>query len=109
MLRKGASCGEPTAAFSQVGEAPDRVDEVAVRRKLERVHTRFAKRCAERSFVTLCGACEPLAKTAIVRVDEQLRAALRVLQEDESQIRHIDFERIVKPHSEHFVPLRETR
>ena len=76
---RAAARGELAAPLAQVGEAEDRIDEIAVGRELERIDARFAERRAQRRFPALGRLREARAETAVVGVDEQLLARLGVL------------------------------
>jgi hypothetical protein len=52
---------------------------------------------------------EALAKTPVVRVDEELLAGLGILEHEEPQVGQFVLQRIVQPHRDHLVAPRELR
>ena len=104
-LRAG---GEPAAALAQVGEAQDRVDQVVVGGRA-RARRRRRRGSAARSSASRRsrGGGEALAEAAVVRVDEQLLAGLGVLHHEQAEVGQLHLERIVQPHRDDLVALRE--
>ncbi len=101
--------GELAAPLAQIGEAHDRVHQVIVGGKFERIDAGVAEFGAQVLFALLRRRRETLAKAAIVRVDEQLFAGFRVLHDQQAQVRHLHLERVVEAHGDDFVALREVR
>ena len=107
MLGEAAADGELAPALAHIGETQNRVDEIVVRRQLERVHAGVAERGVELGLALLGRRLEPPAKSAVVRVDENLLTGLGILHDEHPQIRQLHFQRIVKAHGDDVVPLRE--
>src|SRR5205814_5311582 len=100
---------ELAAAFAQISEPKNRIDQIVVRAKLQRVDARLAKRLAELLLALFGGRGKALAKAPIVRVDEQLLAGFGVLYDEEAEVGKLHFERIVEPDRDDLVPSCELR
>ena len=68
-----------------------------------------AWRNAARSAASRCSRRrgEALAEAAVVGVDEQLLAGLGVLHHQQAEVGQFDLQRVVQPHRDHLVALRE--
>ena len=99
--------GEAAAALAHVGEAPDRVDQIVVGRKLERVDAGVAESGAQLGFAALRRGGEALAEAAVVGIDEDLLAGLGVLHHEHAEIGEARFQRVVQPYRDDLVALRE--
>src|SRR5215470_9947385 len=108
MRRQNSAAAQLAAALAQVGKAQNRVDEIVLGRKLQRVHAGAAKRGAQLPLAPLRCTGEAPAEAAIVRIHEQLLAGLRILHDEQSQIGQLHFERIVEAHRDDLVPQAET-
>ena len=110
MLRQAAARRELAAPLAQVGEAQDRIDEIVVGRELERVDAGVGERRAQllprasrpaaakrlrkpRSCVST-KSCSPVSASCITTQPE---------------VGQLHLERIVEPHGDDLVPLREMR
>ena len=102
------AAGEPAAPLAQVGEAHDRIDQVVVGGELERVDAGVAKAArsaasrrlrrlrrsaggSARSWVST-NSCSPVSASCI---------------DDQAEVGQLHLERIVQPHRDHLVALRE--
>src|SRR4051812_46932888 len=104
-----SAAAELRAALAQVCESQQRVYQVGIGRQLERVDARIAEPCPDLGLPACGSAREAPAKTAIVRIDENLLARFRILDQHEPEVREFPLERIVEPHGKRLVALRELR
>ena len=108
MLRQPAARRELAAALAQVGEAQDRVDEIVVggRARARPRRLRETPRAAP-SRAASAAASKRLRKAAVVGVDEDLLPGLRILHHEQAEVGQLHLQRIVQPHRDHLVALRE--
>ena len=69
----------------------------------------MAERATQFLLPPFGGRSKTLAKAAIVRVDENLLAGLGILNDEETEIRQLHFQRVVQTHGDDFVASRELR
>ena len=102
---RGERCARRKLAppFAQIGKAQDRVDQIIIGTKLERVHTGLPKRTAQFLLPAFGGCGKTLAKAAIVRIDENLLAGFGILNDEEAEIRQLHFQGVVQAHGNNFV------
>ena len=77
--------------------------------ELERVDAGVAERRAQLGLALRGGRGEALAEAAVVRVDEDLLAGLRILDHQQAEVGQLRLQRIVQAHRDHLVALRELR
>src|SRR5207247_563508 len=107
MSRQATAGRELAAPLAQVGKAQDRVDKVVAGGKLERIHTRCLERPAELGFPLFRRRDKALSKAAIMRVDEQLLAGLRILDDQKAQVRQLHFQWIVEADGDDIMAARK--
>src|SRR5215216_1886500 len=79
MSGRNAAVRDEAAALPQLRETHEGIDQIVVRGKLERVDAGVAKSSADVLLAPFGRCRKALAKTPVVRVDENLLAALGVL------------------------------
>src|SRR4051812_45425766 len=95
VLRERAARGELRPALAQIGEAQDGIDEIVFGRELERVDPGLTEGCAEFALAARGGFRETLSKRAVVRIDEELLARFRILDDEHAHIGQLHLEWIV--------------
>src|SRR5688500_2225772 len=98
LLRQLRRTGGAAAALAYLGEAPDCVELRVLGRKLERVHTRIGERRTQLLPAFLGERGKALAKTPVVRVDEELLAGFRVPDHQQAQVGQVGLDRVLQPH-----------
>ena len=106
---RGERCARRKLAppFAQIGKAQDRVDQIIIGTKLERVHTGLPKRTAQFLLPAFGGCGKTLAKAAIVRVDEELLTRFGVLNHEEAEVGQFHFERVIQAHRDDLMAASE--
>ena len=95
MRWKRRACRKLASPLAQIGKAKDRIDQIVIGAKLERIDAGLAKRAAQFLFAPFSGCGKTLAKAAIVRVDEDLLAGFGILNDEKAEIRQLHLQRIV--------------